>query len=87
MTDSATQWDTTFDEILRSHLTQLAPDQPLAPELNLRANGLDSLGTVNMLMELEDSYGIEIPDERLTFEIFASPATLWHTVAQLRGIL
>jgi acyl carrier protein len=83
--DSATQWDTKFDEILRSHLTQLAPDQPLTPDLKLRANGLDSLGTVNLLMELEDSYGIEIPDERLTYELFDSPTTLWHTVAQLRG--
>jgi acyl carrier protein len=83
--DSATQWDTKFDEILRSHLTQLAPDQPLTPDLNLRANGLDSLATVNLLMELEDSYGIEIPDERLTYELLGSPTTLWHTVAQLRG--
>lgn len=85
MTEPATQWDSAFDKLLRSYLSQLMPDQLLEPDLNLWANGLDSLGTVNLLMDLEETYNLEIPDELLTFEIFTSPAALWQTVARLRG--
>lgn len=85
MTDPRPLWDVSFDGLLRNHLPHLPPDQPLVPDLDLRAYGLDSLGTVNLLMDLEEAYHIEIPDELLTFEIFTSPATLWHAVAGLRG--
>ncbi|MGK5627821.1 phosphopantetheine-binding protein [Streptomyces sp. URMC 123] len=78
-------WDEAFEEVLRPLLPLLPEGEPLGAELDLRAAGLDSLGTVELLTNLEYAYDVEVPDELLTFEIFASPAALWKVISSLRA--
>ena len=81
----APAWDQAFEDLLRPHLPLLPADEPLGAELSLRAAGLDSLGTVNLLMDVEDTFGVEVPDDDLSFEVFATPSTLWQLVDRLRA--
>ncbi|MBB5800278.1 acyl carrier protein [Saccharothrix ecbatanensis] len=76
--------DEGFEHLLRGFLSQLPESEPLTAGLDLRAAGLDSLGTVEMLMDIEQTYGVEFPDEALTFEVFATPAALWTAISALR---
>jgi acyl carrier protein len=77
-------WDPAFDSVLRPHLKRLDPDERITPQLDLRSTGLDSLGLVELLVAVEDTFGVEFPDELLTAHTFRTPATLWAAVANLR---
>ncbi|MFD5478825.1 phosphopantetheine-binding protein [Streptomyces hawaiiensis] len=76
-------WPDTFESLLRAYLPLLPTESPLAEDASLAQLGLDSLGTVGMLVELEETFEVTIPDESLTPETFATPIVLWRTVDSL----
>ncbi len=44
---------------------KIAPDQ-IKPEMNLRTDlGLTSLSVMNMIVEIEDEFGVEIDDRQI----------------------
>ncbi|WP_328647604.1 phosphopantetheine-binding protein [Amycolatopsis sp. NBC_00348] len=53
----------------------------LGPDDSLRECGLDSMQSINVLFEIEDVFGISLPDEDITDATFATPATLWTAVS------
>ncbi len=75
-------WFGPFEELVRAQLV-IPPDRPLDPDDGLGELGLDSLGTVTLLMELEDAYDVIFPDELLVPATFATAGALWGA---LRGI-
>ena len=52
---------------------------------DLFAAGLDSLAIVNVLMQLEERFDIELPDEMLQRKSFSSIATIDSVVTRLIG--
>jgi acyl carrier protein len=75
-----------FSAILRRHLRYLPPDKPLAPDAPLRDLGLDSMAAVTLMLDLEDEFGITLPDSELTRNTFATPAALWAAVDAAAGL-
>lgn len=75
-------WDPDFEQVLRDVLPRL-PD--LAGDTRLRDCGLDSLATIEVLLRLEDTYRVSIPDALLTADTFATPASLWRVLATVRA--
>jgi acyl carrier protein len=71
-----------FQETLLSHLPY-AEGGELAATDDLAALGLDSMGVVQLLADLEEGFGLELPDELLTEETFATVGSLWGTVSGL----
>jgi acyl carrier protein len=62
--------------------TQLKIEVP-SPETDLLNSGmLDSLGLVDLLVEIEKQFGFSIPIENLEVESFRSVATIANQVAQ-----
>jgi acyl carrier protein len=55
----------------------------LAPDLELQRAGLDSLATVNLLIELEDTFNVTFPDDMLKASIVSTPANLWAALDSL----
>jgi isopentenyl phosphate kinase len=84
--DELTPWTPAFETILRAHLPKLDGDAPLTGPIRLGDRGLDSIGTVNLLVALEDGLGIVFPDESLTPEVFGTAASLWEAVRPLLPI-
>ncbi|MGN9843372.1 phosphopantetheine-binding protein [Nonomuraea sp. H19] len=76
-------WDNRFEEILRQHLPFLPADQKLQEDITLMDFGLDSLGIVQLLGALEDTYGVRFRDDALTSETFQNPAVLWKTLGRI----
>jgi acyl carrier protein len=70
--------------VLRAHVPSLAGDAPIEPRASLPDLGLDSLATVALLVDLEEAFGIMIPDEDLGPDTFATPLGLWAVVGRLR---
>jgi diaminopimelate decarboxylase len=75
-------WPASFDGILRQHLRFADRTAPIPPDVSLRLLGLDSLGAVELVNSLEDTFAIQLPEEALAAESFRSAATLWEVVAQ-----
>ena len=73
-----------FTTILREHL-RYAGDGEIDAESSLRDLGLDSMGAVELLFAVEDTYGVVIPDERFTDATFETGGALWAVIEELRA--
>jgi acyl carrier protein len=71
-----------FQDVLRPHLPYAESGEISASDelVNL---GLDSMGVVRLLADLEDRYEMELPDDVLNEETFATAGSLWRTVSTL----
>ena len=57
----------------------------ISPEATLTELGLDSLTIVELLFDVEDEFGIEVPEERATFQTLAEAAALVDELVQAKG--
>ena len=57
----------------------------ISPEATLTELGPDSLTVVELLFDVEDEFGIEIPEERATFQTLAEAAALVDELVQAKG--
>ena len=62
----------------------VSPDA-ISPEATLTELGLDSLTVVELLFDVEDEFGIEVPEERATFQTLAEAAALVDELVQAKG--
>ncbi len=76
-------WDERFGSLLRGALDRVGFKGELAPDQPLSSSGLDSFGTVGLLLAVEAAYDITIPDDLQITEVVRTPGTLWETVAAL----
>ena len=73
-----TNWPTDFEETLRGYLA--AGSAPLDPDVPLTDLGLDSLGMVGLILDLETVLGFSFPEEQVTPATFYSTGSLWAAV-------
>jgi acyl carrier protein len=57
----------------------------ISPEATLEELGLDSLTVVDLFFDVEDEFGIEVPEERATFKTLAEAAALVEELIQAKG--
>jgi len=62
--------------LLRPFLRLLPAEADLPMDAELGKLGLDSMQSIELLMSLEQEFGVTIPDEKITVETFATPANL-----------
>ena len=74
----------TFLADVLSEKYDVDPDA-ISPEATLTELGLDSLTIVELLFDVEDEFGIEVPEERDTFETLAEAAALVEELLQAKG--
>jgi len=58
---------------------------PVEVDQSLREAGLKSLDLVNMMLAIEDEFGIEIPQDRLTMDHFRSIVAIERLVSDVVG--
>lgn len=75
MTEAQT-FEQQFEAVLRRHLRLPAPDTAIDEDADLAASGLDSLGTVTLLVDLEQTFAVSFPGSMLTQATFRSAASL-----------
>ena len=71
-----------FEQLLKPHLP-FAVDGPLEPGDDLAGLGLDSMSIVQLLGDIEDRYGLELPDDILNEATFATVGSLWQVLDDL----
>lgn len=84
-------WDVTTMPIPRVFLDTLLEHLPYAAGKDLvetdelAALGLDSMGVVQLLTSLEEIFGLDLPDELVTEDTFATVGSLWLVVSEVVG--
>ncbi|MGW5422610.1 phosphopantetheine-binding protein [Streptomyces sp. NPDC003943] len=73
-----------FEGMLRPFL-KYAGEQELTAESRLRELGLDSMQEIELLFAIEDTFGVQLPDELLTETTFATAGNLWQAISDLDG--
>ncbi|MGW4162032.1 phosphopantetheine-binding protein [Streptomyces sp. NPDC004788] len=73
-----------FEGMLRPFL-KYAGEQELTAESKLRELGLDSMQEIELLFAIEDTFGVQLPDELLTETTFATAGNLWQAISDLDG--
>ena len=68
--------DETIREVLVTHGRLLVPAPSLADDDDLYRSGLSSHASVNVMLALEDEFGIEFPDSLLRRSTFESIAAI-----------
>ena len=76
MSDTATR----LIDLLRPHLRLVSPGAPIRLDDDLGKLGLDSLAAIDVLMEIENQFGVAIPDELITVDTFDTPGNLLRVV-------
>ncbi|MFC8827463.1 condensation domain-containing protein [Streptomyces sp. NPDC057137] len=74
-------WDDVFDKLLREALD---PALDTVADVPLAERGLDSLGSVGLLVAIEQAYDITIMEDLPLMEIMRTPRTLWEAVDRIR---
>lgn len=82
---SSTSWPSSFDELLRSYLS-LEESQELAPDMNPVDHGLNSMATVSLLLDLEERYGLTIPDDQLATLATANVGQMWALLVEVGAV-
>lgn len=75
-----------FVEVLRRQCRFVEPDAPIDMDASLESLGVDSLGMVSLVVDLEDEFQMAIPDELMTDEVFATPTALWTALEGYVGV-
>ena len=72
-------------EILKRHARLGAAVSTLSDDADLYAAGLTSHATVNLMVALEEHFGVEFPERMLRRRAFESIASISASIAELTG--
>jgi len=72
-----------LQEILRPKLRFLTPGADVPMDEDLGELGLDSMASIDLLMDIESQLGVQIPDELMTAETFETGNHLLAVIEKL----
>lgn len=73
-----------FMALVRQHLKLADANLEVAMDADLDGLGLDSQAALNLMLDLEEAFGVVFLDSMFTEETFSSPASLWQALSSLR---
>jgi acyl carrier protein len=72
-----------LEQILRTHARFLAPGTDIDPDLSISSLGVDSLDIIELVVQLEGKFDVEIPLDQVTPETFSTPRSIWRLLCEL----
>jgi len=66
----------TLKELAVEHIAALNSVGQVDVDSDLAELGLDSMSAMNLLLDMEDEFDVQFPEEYLTAEVFSTLATL-----------
>lgn len=71
--------------MVRKHLKFAGEEQSLPMDAGMEDLGLDSVTALNLMLDLEEAYGVVFDESLFTEETFATPRALWLALSSLRS--
>jgi diaminopimelate decarboxylase len=79
-------WPLEFEQILRRHCRFADPATPIDPAASLVLLGMESFQVLSMIVDIEDTFAVTVPDTMLTGDQFATAASVWRSVGLLLAV-
>jgi diaminopimelate decarboxylase len=79
-------WTDEFEKVVREHCRFADSGSPLDPETPLALLGVDSIEIVTLIVDLEDAFGGQLPEDMLTPETFSTLGALWAALESRPGL-
>lgn len=79
-------WVEEYEKVIREYCPQVGDDLPLDPDMSLIELGIGSMEIVTLIVDLEDTFGSQLPEPMLTPATFATPGTLWAALVEHLGL-
>lgn len=73
--------------LVKSHLNRIEEEGSIDVNMDLYEMGLDSLGTINLLLDIEEHYEVMIPDEYLTDDALSTISSLWSLIEKAKNVV
>jgi acyl carrier protein len=73
-----------FAALVRRHIARRDEFADLPMDASMDELGLDSVAALNLMLDLEETFGVTFPPSMYTEDTFASPTALWRAVSSLR---
>lgn len=70
-------------KLLRPRLRLVAPDAEIPLDEDLSRLGLDSLESIDLLMDIEAEFGRPLPDDKVSVDTFATAASLLRVIEEV----
>jgi acyl carrier protein len=74
------KWPDRYESILRAHCRFADITRDIDPDASLALLGVDSMELISMIVDLEEAFEFEMPEEFLAPEIFDTPGALWKAI-------
>lgn len=74
----------TIKDLVVEHVEPIDSVDELADDAVLRDLGMDSMSALNLMLDLEEEFDVQFPEELLTDETFRSAASLAEAIEMLR---
>jgi acyl carrier protein len=78
----AEPWDARFEQLIRASVPAMPESVRVAADLALPAFGLDSIGIVGLVAQLQEEYGVSLFDAELSLASYSSPGAIWNMLRQ-----
>jgi acyl carrier protein len=76
-------WPEEFERIIRRYCRFADPAQPIDPDTSLTLLGMESLQILGMIVDIEDTFAVLVPDSMLTADQFSTAGSVWNSVRLL----
>ena len=73
----------TLKDFVVEHIEALESIDDVADDSELSDLGLDSMSALNLLLDIEDEFDVQFPEEYLTPEVFSTPSSLERAIRTL----
>jgi acyl carrier protein len=73
-----------FLALVRRNLKIIDGDAELTMDADLGGMGLDSVSALNLMLDLEEAFGVIFQNSMFTEETFSTPSALWGTLLSVR---
>lgn len=78
-----------FEDFLKSAIESVCETkiQSFTIEMSLLEGGLlDSIAIADLLALIEDEFSIEIPDDQINDQNFATPSSIWSMIQKVKSL-
>jgi acyl carrier protein len=75
------KWPDRYDAVIRAHCRFADVTHDIGPDESLTLLGVDSMELISMIVDLEETFAFEMPEEFMVPEVFGTPGALWAALA------
>jgi acyl carrier protein len=72
-----------LEKLLRANARFISSNADINPSIPLASLGVDSLDMIELVVQIESEFDLEIPLEEINSKTFSTPASIWQLLCRI----